>query len=100
LESLGLWRCEAYFRKSHVSEVHRPGHHAKHLFPKPGVASFKSTGVVMTEDRNHQNDRRKDLISDDAQIPLQADMITKTSDLYSGKVFYAMELLTPEEGNA
>ena len=29
-------------------------------------------------------------------------MITKTSDLYSGKVFYAMEtfLLTPEEGNA
>jgi hypothetical protein len=53
----------------------------------------------MTED---QNDRRKDLISDDAQIPLQADMITKTSDLYSGKVFYAMEsfLLTPEEGNA
>jgi hypothetical protein len=49
-----------------------PDSHVKYVFPETRVASFKSTGV------------------------------TKTSDLYSGKVFYAMEsfLLTPEEGNA
>ncbi len=68
----------------------------KDIFFTP-IASFGRRGVARTEDRNYQNDCREDLVSDYAHAPAM-----NTSDLYSGKVFYAMEtsLLTPEEGNA